>query len=70
MESESHRCPKCGDGMEGGFALPSPGPTGPVQWFGGTWERGGTRSRGSDGTEIELRADRCRGCGFVEFYAK
>ena len=70
MGSELRRCPKCDGGMELGFVLPSPGPTGPVTWFGGTWVRGLSQSHGSEGTEYEMRAHRCQDCGFVEFYAK
>ena len=73
MEATKIQCPKCGSQMDTGFVLDRSllliGEHFP-RWLEGEPERGisgGWKVVGKKTNEIN-RADRCRNCGYLEFY--
>ena len=72
MSYESGRCPKCKGEMVRGSLVTKMRQRwhGPTEWLSGAAEWSfwtGLKTAGRD--LYPVRADRCRDCGFVEFYA-
>ena len=72
MEATKNQCAKCGGQMDTGFVLDRPTLVGDhfPRWLEGQPERGisgGWTTVGKKTNEIN-RADRCRNCGYLEFY--
>jgi len=74
MKQATGRCPKCDGEMETGFLLDCTtwgGPRGgrPLKWVEGAQIGLGVKARPDDPGQIEVDAQRCLGCGYLELYA-
>lgn len=74
MSKGEGECPKCGGEMQAGFLLDSTtlvssGAGRPLRWIEAAQIGIGTKVRHGDPGQIEVDAQRCAGCGYLELYA-
>lgn len=74
MPEKDGECPKCGGDVEAGFLLDTsflrmPGSGSPLLWVEADQIGMSTRVRPGDPGQIEVDAQRCLRCGFIELYA-
>ena len=63
------KCPKCGSPMTTGFLLDHKDVPKVTEWIEGRPEKGFWGLRLKNRRRIEVLADRCERCGFLELYA-